>query len=84
MSNCANEVRKASSKVQLQGCMVGSGVTVAFKSVLRGSVIGVGCTIGQKVSITNSVLMDNVVVEDGYDASSGVGALNPNSASVLC
>ena len=46
-------------------CMVGERTTIEEKSSIKRSVIGRDCKIGAGVRISNCVVMDKVVIENG-------------------
>ncbi len=45
--------------------LVGRGSKIGDKCTVKKSIIGSHCNIGKNVKITNSVIMDYVVLEDG-------------------
>lgn len=46
------------------GCMLGPHTKVGEKSTLKRSVIGARCSIGSHVKLLNSVVLDDVTIED--------------------
>ena len=45
--------------------LVGEGVTLGEKVSIKWSVIGSHCKIGERAKVTNCVIMDHVVIENG-------------------
>lgn len=53
-------------------CVIGSGVTLGARSSVKRSVVGKYCKIGSKCRISNCVIMDHAVVEDGVNLTDTV------------
>lgn len=51
---------------QMLNCAVSDGASIAEKTSLKNSVIGHQAVIGTKTRISDSVIMNNVTVEEGY------------------
>lgn len=49
---------------QIVECAVGDGTVIAEKTSLKNSVLGRNCQIVEKVRISDSVLMNGVVIEE--------------------
>ena len=46
------------------GCMLGAGTRLGEKSTLKRSVVGARCVIGSHVKLLNSVVLDDVQIDD--------------------
>lgn len=49
---------------QIVECAVGDGTVIAEKTSLKNSVVGRNCQIIEKVRISDSVLMNGVIIEE--------------------
>lgn len=47
-------------------CLIGETTQLSDRCSIKHSVIGQSCHIGDKVKITNCIIMDNCVIEQGY------------------
>ena len=49
-----------------QECIVGAQTEIGAMCAVRSSIIGKDCKIAAQCKITNTVLMDDVTLEEGY------------------
>lgn len=50
---------------QMTYCAVADHATLSEKTSLKNCVFGVNCTVNQKTRVSNSVLMNGVIIEEG-------------------
>ncbi|KAL3137832.1 hypothetical protein ABBQ38_005086 [Trebouxia sp. C0009 RCD-2024] len=64
--NFVHETVKLGSKATVSaGCIVGKGSILGDRCSVKRSIIGSTCKLGNSVKIVSSIVMDNVIVEDG-------------------
>lgn len=51
---------------QFDQCAVAENTTISEKTSVKNSILGSSCMIKPKVRISGSVIMNSVVVEEGY------------------
>lgn len=52
------------NSTQVEQCAIGSGATISEKTSLKRCVIGANCFVQPKVRISDSILMNGVMVEE--------------------
>lgn len=64
--NFVHETVQLGSKATVSaGCIVGKGSVLGDKCSVKRSVIGATCKLGNNVKIVSSIVMDDVIVEEG-------------------
>ena len=64
--NFVHESVQLGSKATVSaGCIVGKGSILGDKCSVKRSIIGSTCKLGNSVKIVGSILMDDVIIEDG-------------------
>ena len=64
--NFVHESVQLGSKATVSaGCVVGKGTVLGDKSSVKRSIIGATCKLGNGVKIVSSIVMDDVIIEEG-------------------